>query len=116
MPEEMAVLIDRMADDLGVVADDAGELIVAMGVAEVQLRDGVALLDQYRTTISDATGRLEEYRAGLAGDSDAERSALAWLGAAVALAQLPVFGVGLWLLVRRLPAGREDDRAPESGV
>jgi len=112
LPEQVrhqADLIEDVAEGLGGIADQAGQLIIEMGVARLQLLDGIELLNQYRATTATAIETVENERDLLAGRVESEQTAIWWLAAAVVLAQLGLFAAGTWLLFRRPTA------APERG-
>jgi len=107
LPEQVrhqADLIEEVAEGLGGIADQAGQLIIEMGVARLQLLDGIELLNQYRATTATAIETVETERELLAGRTESERSAIWWLAAAVVLAQLGLFTAGTWLLFRKSTA------------
>jgi methyl-accepting chemotaxis protein len=107
LPEQVrhqADLIEEVAEGLGGIADQAGQLIIEMGVARLQLLDGIELLNQYRATTATAIESVETERDLLAERPNSERSAIWWLAAAVVMAQLGLFTAGTWLLFRKSAA------------
>jgi hypothetical protein len=104
LPEQVraqAVLIGEVGDGLGRLADQAGDLVVEVGAARAQLADGLELLNQYRATTAAAIDAVEAQRQLIDTRIKSERSAIWWIGAAVIIAQVGLFGGGAWLVFRR---------------
>jgi len=103
LPEQVrqqAALIEEVGSGLGGIADQAGDLIIEIGVAREQLKDGLELLNQYRATTATAIEGVEAERGLIASRAESEQSAIWWLGVAILLAQVGVFTAGAWLAVR----------------
>ena len=104
LPEQVrqqAALIEEGGSGLGGIADQAGELIIEVGVAREQLKDGLGLLNQYRATTATAIEEVEAERGLIAIQVESEQSAIWWLGVAIVLAQIGLFTAGAWLTVRK---------------
>jgi hypothetical protein len=98
---QQADLIAGVGTGLGGIADQAGELIIQMGVARVQLADGLALLNQYRATTAAAIEAVAAER-GLVDDrAETEKEAIGWMIAAVVLAEFGLLVAGARLVFRR---------------
>ena len=102
---QQAELIREVGQGLGGIADQAGELIIEVGVAKLQLADGVELLKQYRSTTAAAIEAVEQQRDLIESRSEAEKTAIGRLAAAVLMAQAGLAVLGIWLLLRKEPGG-----------
>ncbi|MFW2339505.1 MAG: hypothetical protein ACN4GK_05595 [Acidimicrobiia bacterium] len=102
---QQAELIREVGQGLGGIADQAGDLIIEVGVAKLQLADGVELLKQYRSTTAAAIEAVEQQRDLIESRSEAEKTAIGRLAAAVLMAQAGLAVLGIWLLLRKEPGG-----------
>ena len=102
---QQAELIREVGQGLGGIADQAGELIIEVGVAKLQLADGVELLKQYRSTTAAAIEAVEQQRDLIESTSEAEKTAIGRLAAAVLMALAGLVVLGIWLLLRKEPGG-----------
>ena len=102
---QQAELIREVGQGLGGIADQAGDLIIEVGVAKLQLADGVELLKQYRSTTAAAIEAVEQQRDLIESRSEAEKTAIGRLAAAVLMAQAGLASLGIWLLLRKEPGG-----------
>jgi hypothetical protein len=98
---EQADLIAGVGTGLGGIADQAGELIIQMGVARVQLADGLALLNQYRATTASAIAAVGVERGLVSNRTDSEKTAIGWMIAAIVIAQVGLLVAGANLVFRR---------------
>lgn len=97
--EQQARLIDEVADGLGGIADEAGDLIIEVGVAQLQLTDGIALLDRYRSTTAEAIAAIDVERARIPAMVDSEKTAVTRSTLALLLTQSGLLLVGVWMFV-----------------
>jgi hypothetical protein len=102
---EQADLIAGVGTGLGGIADQAGELIIQMGVARVQLADGLTLLNQYRATTASAIAAVGVERALISNRTDSEKTAIGWMIAAIVIAQVGLLVAGARLVLRREDPG-----------
>lgn len=105
-----AELIGEVGQGLGGIADQAGDLIIEVGLAQQQLADGVELLKQYRSTTSAAIEAVEQQRRLLQSRSESEKAAVDRSVVAVVIAQAGLAVMGIWMLLRKEPSG--DVREP----
>ena len=102
---QQAELIAGVGTGLGGIADQAGELIIQMGVARVQLADGLALLNQYRATTATAIEAVGVERTLVSDRTESEKTAIGWMIAAIVIAQFGLLVAGARLIFRRADPG-----------
>ena len=104
LPEQVrlqAELIAGVGTGVGGIADQAGDLIIAMGVARVQLADGLTLLNQYRATTATAIEAVGVERGLVSDRTESEKTAIGWMIAAIVIAQFGLLVAGARLVFRR---------------